>query len=37
MSYQMLACIRGPDTSQAVKGVMAMLNSLKFGRTPVRA
>jgi hypothetical protein len=35
MSYQMLACIRGPHANQAVRDVMAMLNSLKFGRAPV--
>jgi hypothetical protein len=35
-SYQMLACIRGPDISRSVNTVMAMLNSLELGRTPVR-
>ena len=32
--YQMLACIRGPDTGPAVKDVLAMLNSLRLGRNP---
>ena len=32
--YQMLACVRGPDTSQAIMEVLAMVNSLRLGRNP---
>jgi hypothetical protein len=32
--YQMLACVRGPDTGQAIREVLAMVNSLRLGRNP---
>ena len=32
--YQMLACVRGPDTSQVIREVLAMVNSLQLGRNP---
>jgi hypothetical protein len=32
--YQMLACVRGPDTSQAIREVLAMVNSLRLGQNP---
>jgi hypothetical protein len=35
-SYQLLACMRGPDTSPSVKTVMATLDSLELGRPPTR-
>jgi hypothetical protein len=32
--YQMLACVRGPDTGRAITEVLAMVNSLRLGRNP---
>jgi len=32
--YQMLACVRGPDTGPAIREVLAMVNSLRLGRNP---
>jgi hypothetical protein len=29
--YQMLACVRGPDTGPAIREVLAMVNSLRLG------
>jgi hypothetical protein len=32
--YQMLACVRGPAGGQAIRKVLAMVNSLRLGRIP---
>jgi hypothetical protein len=32
--YQMLACVRGPDTGQVIREVLAMVNSLRLDRNP---
>jgi hypothetical protein len=34
--YQMLACVRGPDTGPAIRDVLAMVNSLRPGQPPGR-